>query len=250
MRATYANTVNFGRWARYGCFIALGACAVFACTSNGMAAVLVSNGTNANPIAPNDAGMSGSAFIAAGPLVSLFTSQSGPLDYSGSLTSTAYTNDLNSPYGTSAIDLVYQLHNDSTSGFGISSFSATGFNPGGLLGAPALSYLTNVGILGPTPTGVIANRSANGFLISLNGSNEIVNPGQTATFIIYTNATSTFIGLDSVKNNDVANKIPAIIPSGPTTHLLPVPEPASMIAWGLMGLVGLSYSFYRRRSLA
>ena len=175
--------------------------------------------------------------ILAGALataVTPFASVPGGVSFTGSLTSEVFADDGTNPF---AGGLIFTYIVTSTGG----SDAITGFRVNGYAG-----WLVEVAqaVIGGTdaPTSGASRSSGSGDTIrfdffstpelKLNSSNEL---------IVYTNAVSwmntTFTAQDGASTGGV----------GPA--LSPAPEPASVIAWGLMGLIGLGYA-WRRRSVA
>lgn len=153
------------------------------------------------------------------------------LGYTGTLTSTVYTNDSSNPYGPNALTFTYLVTNDAASNHVLSRFTVSDF-------ANILTDTSYQATGGIVPTSVDrATDDVVGFNFLLGFGAGPITPGNSsALLVVQTNAT-TFA--DSIAT--VINGTPAVVSSYAPRA---IPEPATA---GLLAVAAAGFLARRRR---
>jgi hypothetical protein len=160
--------------------------------------------------------------------VATLTSPYAGIGFSGTLTSTVWTNDSSNPFGASRLTFTYQINNAASSVHVLHRLTSSNYT----------GFMTDVSF-GPAP-GVApaqvdrttADVVGFNFLEAAFGGAGLITPGsQSRTLVVQTDATAHTNSFVSLINGGVST-----VPS-----FSPIPEPGTWIlaAIGLMGLVAL-----------
>jgi hypothetical protein len=159
-----------------------------------------------------------------------FASLVDPSAYSGSLTSSVYSNDPGNTFGANRLTFTFLLSNNANSRDAIERFVANNYR-----GYQVDAAINSTGG-GRAPS--TADRQVSGISIGFDYTNTLpISPGTSSTLLVlHTDATQFIPAI-----NSIANTFPATVASlGPA----PIPEPATLSAIALSGLALVA----RRRS--
>jgi hypothetical protein len=156
-------------------------------------------------------------------------------NFSGTLTTNVYTQDMANPYGLNKVSFEYILTNDVTSvGHHLSELSLNGFG----VYLSDVSYIPVLGNTNPHATDRTNGDSIGfSFVQSPIGPGKIVNGASSSRLVVQTDATSFTSSVAAIENGDIAHSL----------ILAPVPEPGT-IGLAVAGLIGLGLVARRRKA--
>ena len=194
-----------------GCFIAAFGTSLSAATLNAGSSIP----------AAGEAGPTGATFLFSTGVVPITAGT-----FTGTLTSSVYTNDSANPYGADKVTFVYVLHNNSSSVNPIEVLNINGYTGW----ATDASYATPASGQNPsTIARVIADIV--GFHFDIGGAGVLVAGATSSSLVVQTDAKNWKNTTAAVIDGTTADSIPALAPEIGSGN--GVPEPASLAIAGV-----------------